>query len=68
MVWLGGIIILGALVAPATFGVLQAVDPSQGRAAAGELFGELIARFQYVQYTAGLLLGLTLIVIAILAR
>lgn len=66
VVWLGGIITLGGLVAPATFQLLQAFDPSDGRAAAGVLFGALIARFQYVQYAAGLMLGLSLIVMAIL--
>lgn len=65
-VWLGGIIVLGALVAPTTFQLLQAIDPSGGRAAAGELFGAFIARFQYVQYAAGLLLFLTLLVMAVL--
>lgn len=66
VIWLGGIIILGALVAPTTFQLLQAVDPSAGRALAGDLFGALIARFHYVQYGAALTLLLTLVVMAIL--
>jgi hypothetical protein len=41
VVWLGGMIILGALVAPATFGVLQASDPVAGRQLAGDVFGAI---------------------------
>jgi uncharacterized membrane protein len=56
VVWLGGIIVLGALVAPTTFDVLQTRDPAAGRALAGDVFGRTIARFHYVEYAAGLLL------------
>ena len=66
VVWLGGIVILGALVAPATFQLLQAAEPDGGRALAGELFGAFIARFHYVQYAAGVLLILTLFAMRIL--
>ncbi len=60
VVWLGGIIVLGALVAPTTFGVLETVEPATGRALAGEVFGQTIARFHYVEYAAGALLVVTL--------
>jgi hypothetical protein len=60
VVWLGGIIVLGALVAPTTFGVLEAAAPDAGRALAGELFGTLVARFHYVEYAAGGVLLVTL--------
>ena len=60
VVWLGGMLILGALVAPTTFEVLQAREPAAGRALAGEVFGSTIARFHYVAYGAGALLLLTL--------
>jgi uncharacterized membrane protein len=66
VVWLGGMVILGAIVAPATFQVLQASDPVSGRALAGELFGVALARFHYVAYAAGLLLLLTLAAMAVL--
>mgnify|MGYP003343052626 CR=1 FL=1 len=45
VVWLGGMVVLGAIVAPTTFQVLQAREPVTGRALAGELFGTIIARF-----------------------
>lgn len=66
VVWLGGMVVLGALVAPTTFQVLQAAAPDTGRALAGELFGVLLARFHYVAYGAGAVLFLTLAAMAIL--
>jgi hypothetical protein len=60
VIWLGGIVALGALVAPATFGVLQAADPEAGRALAGEVFGTVVARFHYVEYAAGAVLLVSL--------
>lgn len=66
VVWLGGMVVLGALVAPATFQVLQAAAPDTGRALAGELFGLLLARFHYVAFGAGALMFLTLATTAIL--
>jgi len=60
VVWLGGMLLLGALVAPTTFDVLQASGGSAGRELAGALFGALLARFHYVAYGAGALLLLTL--------
>lgn len=55
-VWLGGMLILGALVAPTTFDVLQASAGVQGRELAGALFGTMLVRFHYVAYAAGALL------------
>lgn len=60
VVWLGGMVVLGAIVAPATFQVLQAAAPIDGRALAGTLFGTLLARFHYVAYAAGGTLLVTL--------
>jgi uncharacterized membrane protein len=60
VVWLGGMVVLGAIVAPATFQVLQASAPQNGRALAGELFGTVLARFHYVAYAAGVILIVTL--------
>src|SRR5688500_13488699 len=60
VIWLGGMIVLGALVAPTTFQVLQAMEPATGRALAGDLFGTTIARFHYVAYAACALLLVTL--------
>jgi hypothetical protein len=65
-VWLGGMVVLGALVAPTTFQVLQAAAPDTGRALAGELFGSTLARFHYVAYACGGVLLTTLTIMAIL--
>ena len=66
VVWLGGMVVLGALVAPTTFEVLQASEPVTGRALAGDLFGALLARFHYVAYAAGAVLLVSLAVMAVL--
>ncbi len=50
VVWLGGMISLGAVVAPMTFRVLQAADPATGRMLAGALFGEILRIFHAVAY------------------
>jgi uncharacterized membrane protein len=66
VVWLGGMVALGAIVAPATFQVLQASAPTTGRALAGELFGTILARFHYLAYGAGGLLFVSLALMAVL--
>ena len=66
VVWLGGMVMLGAVVAPTTFQVLQASEPVAGRALAGELFGVTLARFHYVTYGAGAVLLLSLTAMAVL--
>jgi uncharacterized membrane protein len=66
VVWLGGMVVLGAVVAPTTFQVLQASEPVAGRALAGELFGVTLARFHYVAYGAGLILLFSLVAMAVL--
>src|ERR1051325_5810151 len=60
VVWLGGMLILGAVVAPTTFEVLQTQAGSAGRELAGAVFGTALARFHYVAYGAGAVLLLTL--------
>ena len=66
VVWLGGMVVLGAVVAPTTFQVLQASEPVAGRALAGELFSATLARFHYVAYAAGVVLLLSLTAMAVL--
>src|SRR5918993_2644506 len=66
VVWLGGMAVLGAIVAPATFQVLEASAPAVGRALAGELFGTILARFHYVAYAAGATLLVTLAMMRVL--
>ena len=65
-VWLGGMTILGAIVAPTIFHTLQRADPESGRALAGLAFGAMLARFHYLAYACGALLLVSLVVIALL--
>lgn len=62
VVWLGGMLVAGAVVAPATFGVLERWNPTLGRVLAGQVFGEVLSRFHQVAYAAGAVLLLTLTV------
>jgi hypothetical protein len=65
-VWLGGMTILGAVIAPTIFQTLQEANPDGGRALAGLAFGAMLARFHYVAYGCGALLLVMLIVMALL--
>jgi hypothetical protein len=60
VVWIGGLVTLGALAAPAAFEVLGARG-TEGRALAGSVVGETLRRFNLVTYTcaAVVLLSLT---------
>jgi uncharacterized membrane protein len=66
VVWLGGMIVVGAIVAPTTFQVLQASDPATGRELGGAVFSAILERFHYIAYGAGVLLLLTLATMALL--
>jgi uncharacterized membrane protein len=66
VVWLGGMVALGALVAPTTFQVLQAHEPVAGRELAGEVFGAILTRFHYVAYGAGAVLLVSLFMMRLL--
>src|SRR5688500_6557414 len=57
---------LGAIVAPTTFQVLQAADPVSGRALAGAVFGTVLSRFHFVAYGCGFLLLVSLVAMALL--
>jgi hypothetical protein len=63
VVWLGGMVVLGLLVAPSTFGVLEASDPVSGRVLAGAVFGEVMRRFHLLAYGCGAILLVCLFVI-----
>ena len=60
VIWVGGILALGAIAAPSIFNVL-ATQPDGGRLLAGALFGEILRRFHLVSYAAGALLLGTLL-------
>jgi hypothetical protein len=53
VVWLGGMLVAGLVVAPTVFGVLDAHDPDTGRVAAGMVFGTFLRRFHLIGYMAG---------------
>jgi hypothetical protein len=65
-IWVGGLIALGGIAAPALFDVVGAAQAAGGRLLAGAVFGEILRRFAFVSYGAGAVLLGTLIVRAIL--
>ncbi len=65
VVWVGGLVILGAVVAPSTFDVLGATGAS-GTHLAGTLFGEILRRFHLITYGCGGVVLVSLIARAIL--
>jgi hypothetical protein len=66
VIWIGGLVALGAIAAPAIFDVLSAYQAADGRLLAGAVFGETLRRFHLVTYAAGGLLVLTLVLRRIL--
>ena len=66
VVWLGGMVVLGAVVAPATFQVLQASAPATGRELGGAVFTAILERFHYIAYGSGAVLLVTLAAMALL--
>ena len=53
VIWLGGIVVAGAIVAPSVFGVLQEWNPVEGRVLAGRVFGEVLSRLHWLAYAMG---------------
>jgi hypothetical protein len=60
-VWVGGIVVLGGVGAPALFAALESRDTAGGRMLAAELFGEMFVRFQHLAWALGGVLVLLLI-------
>ena len=60
VLWVGGLIVAGAVVAPSVFGVLQAWNATQGRALAGQVFGEVLLRLTWLSYAMGGIMFITL--------
>ena len=60
--WIGGIVVLGGVGAPALFDVLESRHGEDGRVLAGALFGEMFLRFQHLAWGLGaLLVGLLVV-------
>jgi hypothetical protein len=60
VLWVGGLVVAGALVAPSVFGVLQAWNESEGRVLAGRVFGEVLLRLTWLSYAMGGIMFITL--------
>jgi uncharacterized membrane protein len=60
VVWVGGLVALGAVAAPATFDVIALRQVPEGRLLAGAVFGEVLRRFFFVTCGAAAILFLTL--------
>ncbi len=60
VLWVGGLVTAGALVAPSVFGVLQTWNESQGRVLAGQVFGEVLLRLTWLSYAMGGIMFITL--------
>ena len=60
VLWVGGLISAGALVAPSVFGVLQAWNAAEGRVLAGQVFGEVLLRLTWLSYVMGGVMFVTL--------
>jgi hypothetical protein len=66
VIWLGGLITLGAVAAPLIFEILQARVPDAGRVLAGTVFGTVLGRFHLVSGACGLVMLLSLVVMALI--
>ena len=60
VIWLGGLVVAGAIVAPAVFEVLQGTGPSNGPVAAGAVFGEVLRRLHLLAYAMAAVMLITL--------
>jgi hypothetical protein len=62
VVWLGGMVVAGGVVAPSVFGILGEWNPVEGRVLAGRVFGEVLQRLYWIGYamTAVMFVALTL--------
>jgi hypothetical protein len=66
VVWVGGLVALGAVAAPATFDVMAARQIADGRVIAGAVFGEMLDRFHHISYVCGAVLPGSLVVRGVL--
>jgi len=55
-VWVGGLLVLGAIGAPAIFDVLAARHVLDDRVLGGAVFGEILRRFHLLSYGCGIVL------------
>src|SRR5918993_2334274 len=60
VIWVGGLVSAGTLVAPSVFGVLQTWNASDGRMLAGQVFGDVLLRLTGLSYAMALIMFVTL--------
>jgi hypothetical protein len=65
-VWVGGLLVLGTIAAPAIFEVVASRGVADGRLLSGAIFGEILQRFHLVAYGCGAVLLLSLFTRAVL--
>jgi hypothetical protein len=66
IVWVGGLLTAGALVAPALFEVLPAEAGASGRALAGAAFGEVLRRVLIAGEAAGVVMLVVMTILRLL--
>jgi hypothetical protein len=66
VLWLGGLLALGAIAAPATFAALTGAHGVAGREMAGLAFGAMLRRFHFAAYGAAAVMILSLVAMAAL--
>ena len=59
--WVGGLLVLGAIAAPSIFEVLATQHVAGDRVIAGAVFGEILRRFHLLSYACGFVLLTTLL-------
>jgi hypothetical protein len=64
--WVGGLVVLGAIAAPSIFDVLAARHVIDNRILAGAIFGEILQRFHLLSYACGAVVFLSLILRGVL--
>jgi hypothetical protein len=64
--WVGGLLVLGAIAAPSIFDVLAARHVADDRMLAGAIFGETLRRFHLLSYICAAIVFLTLVIRGIL--
>lgn len=65
-VWIGGLLALGAVAAPAIFDVVALRQVPDGRMLSGAIFGDVLRRFHLVSYGCGALIFVSLVTRAVL--
>lgn len=66
VLWLGGMITIGGVVAPAAFSVFEGGNPAAGQPEAASVVGEVLRRFHPIGWVAGTTLLVTLVIMKLI--